>query len=288
MAFKRIINIKVGPLPGAGDEVANGVLISDLNVAFNIVRSINASNNSCETTIYNAKLDTIQNMLKKGNNIRIEAGYDDEGTGVIFVGNITASNTVTNGKDRITNIKAGSIQKSNESLAYVVVSMSYASNTVLSKPIKELAATLGLAPFGAEIATGVLPNGFNFSGAAKAALYQLRKMLKTFGLGMFIDNDLLIVHRIGKQDSKFKFAYLTTDTGLINAFEKEDEFRKGDVYEYKRRVEYKCLLNPNIVPNGLVTIDGVAVKGTFVNEKVTFKGDNLGGEFVTIGEAVAE
>ena len=288
MAFKRLITVKVGPQPGPGETFPQGVLISDLNLAFEITRSIEQSSNECALTIYNAKRNTISNMLKEGNNIRVEAGYEDEGTGVIFVGNIISSNTSLTGINRVTNIKAGGIQRSTATLSYVTISMSYSANTVLAKPIKELAAALNLAPFGAEIATNVLPNGFVFCGAAKGAFYQLRKVLKNYGLGMFIDNDVLIIHRIGKQDSRFKFAYLDKDSGLLGASEKSEEFRKGDTLEYKRRIEYSCILNPSLVPNGLVTISGESVKGVFVNEKIKHKGDNFGGEFSTTGEAVAE
>ena len=288
MAFKRILIIKIGPQPGPGNTYPQGVLISDLNVAFEVVRTIEFSNNECTLTIYNAKTDTINNILKKGNNVRIEAGYEDEGTGVIFIGNITSSNSVISGNETITNIKAESVQKSNENISYNTVSLSYEPGTALSQVVKEVAAILNFVPFGADITTDQLANGFSFAGPVKAAIYQIRKILKNYGFGLFVDEDLLIVHKIGKQDSRFKFAYLAPDTGLINAFRKDDEFRSGDKYQYKNRIEYKCLLNPNIVPNGLVTIDGKAVKGTFVNEKVTFKGDNFGGEFTVTGEAVAE
>ena len=287
MAFGRIINLKIGPQPTSGETSTTGLLISDLNIAFEITRSITISDNECKISIYNAKEDTINNILKQGNNIRLEAGYEDEGTGVVYTGNILEADTTFNGRDRITNVTGGGIQKSQDALGYLTVSLSYSKDTVLSLPIQDIASVLNLTPFGVDAASNVTaPNGFSYTGTAKGALYQLKKLLKSAGLGLYVDNDLLIVYRIGVQDTRFKFAYLTPISGLINAYYKDEEYRVGDEVEYKRRVEYKCVLNPNLAPNGLVTIKGKAVDGTFINEKVSFKGDNFGGEFTSKGLAL--
>jgi hypothetical protein len=287
MAFDRVINLKIGPQPTSGETSTTGLLISDLNISFEITRSITISDNECKISIFNAKEDTINNILKKGNNIRLEAGYEDEGTGVVYTGNILEADTTFNGIDKITNITGGGIQKSQNALGYLTVSLSYSKDTVLSLPIKDLASILNLTPFGIDAASNVTaPNGFSYTGTAKGALYQLKKLLKSSELGLYIDNDLLIVYRLGVQDTRFKFAYLTPRSGLINAYYKDEEYRIGDKVEYKRRVEYTCLLNPNLAPNGLVTIKGKAVDGTFINEKINFKGDNFGGEFTSKGLAL--
>lgn len=287
MAFNRIITVKVGPAPTEGKTYADGVLISELDLSFEIVRSVTLSDNKCDLSIYNATEDTINKMLKAGNNIRIEAGYEDEGSGVLYVGNILESFVTYDGLNRVVNLKAGGIQKSQEALEYLTTSLSYSANSNLALPLKDVSSALGLSPFGVEQGASItMPNGFSYTGSVKGALYQLNKILKSNGYGLFIDNDIMVVYKLNFKDTKFKFAYLTHESGLINAFYKTHEYKKGDDKEYLPRVEYKCLLNPNLVPNGLVTIKGKAVDGTFINEKVTFKGDNFGGEFTTSGVAI--
>lgn len=68
--------------------------------------------------------------------------------------------------------------------------------------------------------------------------------------------------------------------------EKEEDIARRNM------VSFRCVMNPSITPNTLVSIDnreipGLLVKGTYRVEKCRYRGDNIGGDFFIDGEAFA-
>lgn len=282
MAFNRILTVKVG-------FENSGVLISDLNIDFQIERSIDFSVNTAQLKIYNPSVDTQEKFLKKGASIVVSAGYDDEGSGGIYVGQITESVKYKEGSNRIVDITAGSIQNANRDLAYVTVSLSYKRDTAVVTPLKDIATALGLANYGFEIAKSIkLSNGFSYAGSAKTALARCKDILNANGMDLFIDNTTIVVFKRNTADTRFKVVYLTPDTGLIGTAKITDSSKAGNIEEeFPLRVSFKSLLNPQLNPNGVVVIDKSTVTGTFIIEKISFSGNNYGGAFIAAGEGVA-
>ena len=282
MAFNRILTVKVG-------FENEGVLISDLNIDFTIERSIDFSANSAAIKIYNPSPDTQEKFLKKGASLIVSAGYDDEGSGVIYVGQIIESVKYKEGSDRVVDITAGSIQNANRDLEYVTVSLSYKRNTAITTPLKDIATALGLSNYGFEIASSVkLANGFTFAGSAKTAFARCKDILNANGMDLFIDNTTVVVFERNTADTRFKVVYLTPATGLIGSAKLTDSSKAGNPEEeFPLRIAFKSLLNPQLNPNGVVQISESTVEGTFVLEKVSFSGNNYGGAFTASGEGVA-
>jgi len=281
MAFNRILNVKVG-------FEHTGILISDLNIDFQIERSIDFSANSAKLKIYNPALDTQEKFLKKGASVIVTAGYDDEGSGVIYVGQITESVAYKEGPNRIVDIVAGSIQNANRDLEYITVSLSYKRNTAITTPLKDITTALGLTTYGFEIANNIkLSNGFSFAGSAKAAFARCKDILIANGMDLFIDNTTVVVFKKNTANTRFKVVYLTPETGLIGTAKLTDSSKAGNPEEeFPLRVSFKSLLNPSLNPNGVIVIDKSTVEGTFVLEKVSFSGNNYGGAFIATGEGV--
>ena len=282
MAFNRILTVKVG-------FENTGVLISDLHIDFQIERSIDFSVNSAQLKVYNPSQATQEKFLKKGASVIVSAGYDDEGSGVIYVGQITESVKYKEGSNRIVDITAGSIQNANKDLEYVTVSLSYKRGVAITTPLNDIAVSLGLVTYGFEIAKSIkLSNGFSYSGSAKTAFSRCKDILNANGMDLFIDNTTIVVFKRNTADTRFKVVYLTPDTGLIGTARITDASKAGDVEEeFPLRVSFKSLLNPQLNPNGVIVIDKSTVEGTFILEKVSFSGNNYGGAFVTVGEGVA-
>ena len=99
MAWGRITTLTVG-------FQGSGFIVSDLDMDFEVNRSITLSENTAEFTIYNAKESTRKEVLKQGANVIFEAGYEDETVSTLFAGNITYSSSMKKGMDWVTEIKA--------------------------------------------------------------------------------------------------------------------------------------------------------------------------------------
>lgn len=282
MAFSRILTVKVG-------FESTGILISDLHIDFKIERSIDFSVNSANLKIYNPSVETQEKFLKKGASVIVSAGYEDEGSGVIYVGQITESAAYMNGPDRIVELTAGSIQNANRDLEYVTVSLSYKRNIAVTVPLKDIATALGLVTYGFQIARNVkLANGFTYAGSAKTAFARCKDILNANGMDLFIDNTTIVVFEKKASDTRFAIVYLTPTTGLIGAAKVTDSSKTGNTEEeFPLRVSFKTLLNPQLNPNGVIVLEEGSVTGTFILEKVSFAGNNYGGEFSASGEGVA-
>ncbi len=282
MAFNRILIVKIG-------FENRGVLISDLNIDFQIERSIDFSANTAQLKIFNPSVETQEKFLKKGASVIVAAGYEDEGSGVIYVGQITESVKYKDGSNRVVDIIAGSIQNANRDLEYVTVSLSYKRGTSLITPLKDIAIALGLSTYGFEIAKSIkLSNGFSYAGSAKTAFARCKDILSMNFMDLFIDNTTVVVFKRNTADTRFKVVYLTPETGLIGTAKITDSSKTGNVEEeFPLRVSFKSLLNPQLNPNGVVVIDKSTVEGTFILEKISFSGNNYGGAFITTGEGVA-
>jgi len=298
MAFEQIVNVVVAPETGAG------ISLDNLDVEFDVERSITFSQNKATVVVYNAAPDTVNDFLQKDNYISVEAGYADEVVGTIFQGQISFSSTVNNGVDRITTLEAVTVAGQGKPFDYNVVSLSYEAGAPLIKPFEEIASALGLVLLGApNIGNLVFFNGFSFAGTVRQALRVLSKELQFSELDVYIDQATLAIYKIDEADSQFQAVVLKfkdelgPSTGLISVARTNEQFKKrtskgqkskptGQDNETKRRIVFESILNPRIQPNGLVQIikGDEEVDGVYIVEKVRFSGTNFGGKFNVRGE----
>jgi hypothetical protein len=277
MAFNRKIELSVG-------EVGQGLLISGLDIEFDIERSINFSENTASFTVYNAKSDTRNKVLKKNNNLIFKAGYEDQGIGTIFIGNITTSISSQSGSDWITEIQASSIRSEKQAIQNTYVSLSYGPNIKLSIPIQEIGVALGLTVLGLENATLNLDNGFVFVGSARSALKYVKNILEIEGKSIYIDNTQIVIYNVGEKDSRFSSVRLNYNSGLLNVKDITDYDNQSA--KNPKRIEFESLIIPKLQPNGLITLVQTDHDGSYIIEKLKYTGDNFGGDNVCIGEAI--
>lgn len=278
MAFNRVLELSVG-------SAGVGLLISDLNISFTIERSISFSENTAEFTVYNAKEDTRKNILKEGNNLIFKAGYEDEAISTIYIGNITKSVSRLMGADWVTVISSSSVVSPNTPLKNTYVSLSYNKGTFISSPLRDIGIALGLIVLGLEnVALISLSEGFTFVGSAREALRQCKKILEPKGIALYIDNTEIVIYNVGGRISRFAPVYLTYNTGLINVEEIEEYDTESP--ENPKKIAIESLIIPRLQPNSLVTIVSESIRGTFLIEKVTFEGDNFGGQNICRCEAI--
>jgi len=281
VAFKRKVEMRAG-------TSAVSVVISDLDITFDILRTRNFSNNVAKFRVYNAKEDTVSRMLSKGNSIIFSAGYEDEGTGLIYIGQITDSVPSKNPPDPYVDITCGSIQSSATKLLSASVSLGYKPNTNLSRPITEIGTALGLSLSGLEnISSLRMQNGYTCTGTVKDALRYVQGILARKGMGLFIDNTTLVIFKKGVGYNR-RAVKLSPSTGLLEApkLVENQELDEAVEEDLTQRVTFKSILNYKIVPNGYVDIESASVTGQFLVDKCRFKGDNFGGDYYVEGEGV--
>ena len=284
MAFDRKIELIIG----AGGV---GVDIASLDLSFKVVRSVAFAENEAEFLIYNASKNTRNEVLKKGNSLTFSAGYEDQAFGVIFIGQVLESKTYREYGNIITRILATNTSAETKPLSRTLVSLSYAPDTSSKTILDEIADLLGLALIGIDNSLDdlpILPNGFVYAGIIRGALQYSTKVLKSKGIGLYIDNTSLVVYKL-QGSSTFNVGFLNKDTGLLSAEVEErshnDQQRPKDETA-RKYIHFNALLNPGMKPNGLVEIESEDVNGIFLIHKIDFIGDNFGGEFNSIGEAV--
>lgn len=277
MAFSRIIELKI---TNEANEVTN---VADLHIEFNIERSISFAENSADFTIFNAKEDTRKKVLKEGNNIVFNYGYEDENVGVdqklgnIFTGNIKKAISGQAATEWITNITATTQIGQNKKIQNIYVKISYGPKTPVSRPLREIATALGLVVIGEENANVIMPNGFTHVGTARNGLKYVRNILRANNTELYIDTNEIVVYKKSPRVSRFTPVFLDYKSGLLSINDITDYDSKDK--NNPKRVSIESIIIPKIQPNGIVTVSKTGkLDGTYFIEKMTIEGDNFGGE----------
>jgi len=278
MAYNRVVTLNVI------NNSAQIVQIGTLDFEFNIVRSIDFTNNTAEFIIYNAAFVTRQNILKKGNNIVFSAGYEDEGNiASVFFGTIFTSTSVKQETEWITSIQAIDIGNNNQPLVFEPIALSYIANTLLIQVINDISSILGIPVFGLQnVAAIQLSNGLVHAGTINQLLDKINNILKQNELSLYIDNSQLVIYNIGLKNSIFGVVAISKYNGLVGNVE---EIIDENGTDEKKRIRFTSLLNPQIKPNTVISIISENITGAYFVEAVNHRGDTYGGEFFSIVEA---
>ncbi len=281
MAFKRKVEMTVGENIVDG---GTGLDISNLDIIFNITRTLTLSSNSASFDIYNAKQETRDDILKKGNVVIFKAGYEDEdNVGTIFIGSIIESKTRKDNTDFVTELECLDFASNKEGLKFETISLSYAAGTQTTTLIDDIVNILNIAIAGQDNVTSTLNNGFVFAGTRGKLLKRLKKILFAEDLGLYFDSSEMVIYKLGEADSTFGIVRVTPNSGLIGTIE---DITDEDDEDDKKRVKFKSLLNAKIKPNTVINAEADINSGTYIVEKVTFVGDNIDGDFFAEVEAV--
>lgn len=283
MAFKRLVEIRVGTTDHA-------VVISDLHCSFDVKRAKDLADNSAKFKIYNASKETINEMLSENNSIELEAGYEDEGTALLFIGSIEQSYTKFD-KDgsRITYIEAKTISGSFEDVSQTAISLSYSKNGRIQDALKDVCDAMGLSLYGTNLlADKKFKNGFVFSGMSKDALKRIEDTVKEHNLILFTDNGTLNVQEenVDPNDT-VEVALLTFDSGLLDYKKKTKKKKKKEIAEdegsdVSNKTIITSLLNGKIVVGRAVKLETVDLNELILVDTLNHKGDNFGKEpFIT-------
>lgn len=261
-----------------------GLDITNLQVTFDISKSSSNKDktNSASIEIYNLSDESLKLLDVDYPAAVFSAGYRDIGVKRLFAGQVTNVTTRKSGTDRITQIQMGA--------AYTELNHQVLSSLVApGRTVKDVAEDLRKAIPG--VSRGVY-NGTNLNNAV---LYgyplqgtpkeMLDELSEKYALDWQIDDDVLYVHNNDRASTEnFEQAYVVSKyTGLIeNAYRTSGDIRRSEKDKAKiQSVQWKMLLNPDIIPGDIVRLEDTLITGWYKITDLRHYGDWRGSAWYT-------
>jgi hypothetical protein len=266
-----------------------GLLINDLQCTFDISKSSNNKDktNSASIEIYNLSDESLKLLDVDYPAAVFSAGYRDIGMKRLFAGQVTNVTTRKSGTDRITQILMGAAYTN---LNHEVLSSLVPPGRDVEEAIKSFQSQLGVSKSvfsGVNIKSKLLW-GYPLQGTPKEMLNELAER---YNLDWQIDDGVLYVHDNDRGNSeKFELAYvINSDTGLIdNAYRASGDIRRSKKDKAKiQAVQWKMLLNPDIVPGDIVRLEDTLITGWYKITDLRYTGDWRGSPWYTEVRATA-
>lgn len=247
-------------------------LVTALDVAFRIERSLKPEPNTCDLTIWNLNTQqrAILESLKppKGSPIgiptKIEAGYETAAS-TIWLGDLRSVESMRDGADWVTILGSGDGEVAVQTAR---VNQSFGMGTPVTAMLNILAASMKLGPgnlamFAAAASASQLgQQGIVMSGSAAD---QLTEWTRSLGWEWSIQNSSLQFTQRGKPAPGLA-VMLSSKTGLIGQPTVDQD---GLLYA-------TCLMIPGIMPGTLAVIASERVQGNYRIEQTVHYGDTAG------------
>lgn len=269
--------------------------VSELRCTFEISKSISALGEQSTVSIYNLSPDDENKLIKAGQRIILEAGYNGDQYGKIFEGNIIQPiRSKENGTDyKLTLVS----MDSDRFVAYGLIGVSLTAQETARNAIKACISRAGELTgnnFGMQEGTITEPNinyprGKVMFGAPTQYLNQIAKSMNA----SYYNEDGTVNIISPKELADNQIFDLSPDTGLI-----------GTPTQNENGITCSCLLNPRMRINSLFRIDnsrvsnmkysmGQAIRpldssGIYRVIKITHLGDSRGDTWETKVDAISQ
>ena len=287
----RVFSLKIGDY-----QTGNGLLIenprkdSDGNVfqnpwqiTFDISKSAdNKRNNGNSATIEIYNLSDSQIQLLESDYLEVEfsVGYLDSGAHTVVVGNVTETSTVKSGNDYVTQLRIGEgyTALNHEQLAKMV-----SPGKTVGDVLEEIRTQMPGVARGAYTGTN-LNNPIVFGWRLKGSPREmLMKLCEAQNMEYSINGGVLNVsdeNGLLTKDTQLA-PVLNAATGLIDLpFHTSETGRKPKKDKKRRRgVQFKALLNTDIVPGKIVKLESKWITGFYRVNTARFSGDFRGNEW---------
>lgn len=249
---------------------------ADLDCEFDIPFDDDTEADEAEIVVYNLGDETLQGICE-GAAITVSAGYGDD-TGIIFNGIISKKNTGYSGVDKVTQIYA---LDSEERKERKLESIAYKKNTTASTILRDLLSRLGLpvAAFSTK-RDYTYKDGKTVSGNL---MENIRKQAQVCGVSAYICKGQVYVRSVLEGDG-MDFV-LSSDTGLLELTEFEEELTAEDFSDTVHGYNVKMLLQHRVQTGSILHIQGRNVTGDFRVREGNHTYD--GTDFLTTVKAIA-
>jgi hypothetical protein len=224
-----------------------GVDASELRCTFSIEKSIAETPNYSEITIFNLSPQTENKIVKTGDRVVLEAGYDGPQYGLIFNGDIIQP--YRDKEDGVTYKLTLVSQDGDQFLNDGFISASYAAGQTPMEIAKKVTANAShpveIAEISENLENHALPRGKVCFGLSKNYLHQIAMTEQA----AFYVNDGKVNIVKAMDTPKGRIVGLNPQSGLIGTPEVTDD-----------GVKAKCLLNPFLNLNSFVHIDNQYIR----------------------------
>lgn len=277
MLFDRVAAVSVGKSGQMGSR------IEKLRISFNVIKSEDSEANDISIAIYNLSQSTRSAFETTGNRVVLEAGYRDQSTVLLAVGDIVRGETSYNHPDVITKVDA---KDGGFGLRNARVSVTYEAGTPAKTMVQDLLKKLDIdqVEITADL-TGAFRSAWSAYGSVRESL---DKLAGRFGFSWSVQNNTAQITN-ARSPSQRSAVVLTPGTGLIGIPSKLDDTR-GDMDKAKESpgLLVQCLLNPAMVPGDPVVIEAKDYpRANYRIRKVTHFGDTHGGDWYSELEAIS-
>lgn len=244
------------------------IRLEDLDVTFQIERTLKKEPNKCELYIYNLTKDhRAQLEQQKAVPVRLEAGYVEQ-TSLLFAGDLRNVHSIHDGPDVVTKLTSGDGEKRIRSAR---MNKAYASGTKVATVLEEVAKELGVGIGNAVQAfksRGLEGVGQLFSGGTVVSgnvANELEGLTTSAGLEWSVQDGNLQILARGRALAGTAVR-LAPDTGLIGS----------PTIDAKGVVRVSCLMIPDLFPGRKVQVESESIRGTYRVERAVYQGDTAG------------
>lgn len=275
--FDRVAYVDIGPVGGGA-----GTRYEGLRITFNIEKDASASPNKARIEIYNLKESSRAAIEERTTQVRLYAGYrQDTGAKLIFAGIISYASTTFTGSDVVTALQCGDgLTTLRDSRTTLGLQPGAAVDEACKLICKQVGLPLGSAPASA----AGLENGFAFTGQVSEALRQLSDL---GNMDFSIQDEQAYFSPCGEPAYNAPTFLVSPSTGLLDSPARlvASNAQTKDVRQRKKKQQsqfsFRCLLNPQLIPNARTQLESRAVKGLFRLDKVRHVGDTHGADWLT-------
>ena len=287
----RVFSLKIGDYKtGNGLLIENPKVNSDgtssynpWEIRFDVSKSAdNKRNNGNSTTIeiYNLSDDQIKLLESDYLELEFSVGYKSIGLHVLSVGNVTEFSTVKSGNDYVTQLRIGEGYTAlNQQTLASVVSPGKTVADVLEEIRKQMPGVARGAYTGTNLNNPIV-FGWRLKGSPRE---MLMKLCEANNLEYHVAGGVLNVSEENGLLSKDRTLapVISPTTGLIDLpFHTTDTGRKPKKDKRRRRgVQFKALLNTDIVPGKIVKLESKWITGYYRVNTARFSGDMRSNEW---------
>jgi len=249
--------------------VVDTLEITDLDVQFSVSRSLGATPNTCEISVFNLSENQRKAIDEYKVNVNLLAGYGGENT-LIFSGNLRDTQSERTGPDIITKMATGDGELKRR---VARVQKSFGPGTSIDAVLKACATAMGLGLGNLSALTkvefirggAIFPMGTVLSGSAAR---ELDEILRSCGLEYSIQNGAIQV-LTRKQALTGTAVVLSNDTGLLTQ----------PSVDSRGFATATCLMIPDLFPGRRVQFDTPDLQGFFRVNKADYSGDTRGDDW---------
>lgn len=279
--------------------------IDALHVEATMTRSRRWNDNEMNLNVYNMSKDTSASIFCKGAVVRVYAGYEGAGVGLMFQGNVLTHRRTSNGTDTMDMVYAMCLRGVKDStFGATPVSFGYGNAVSLATIYERIATTLGLVPYGTESIRAFKLDDYYFAGTIGQVMDDLEPLLNSCGFGVARDLGAMVVYALDGGDSTYAVAHLDFTDGLLSVRDctdyagqakerltdieeqgltimaddgSEDVLKEMETIYTTARKEYtaQTIIIPKLKPNALVDVQTDEVRGQFVVDEMEIAVGNL-------------